>query len=70
MKRKEQTKTFMIISNWKTLWSPWFMQTYFSVVRLTLLMSNCQLVSLIHLKLLTHGLAVSNELKIAIFIFK
>ena len=23
----------MMISNWKTLWSPWFIQTYFSVMR-------------------------------------
>ena len=24
MNQKELTKTFMMISNWKTLWSPWF----------------------------------------------
>ena len=29
MKRKQQTKTFMIISNW----SPWFIQKYLSVAR-------------------------------------
>ena len=29
MKREQLTKTFMIISNW----SPWFIQKYFSVVR-------------------------------------
>ena len=30
MKREELTKTFMMISNWKTLWSPWFILEYFS----------------------------------------
>ena len=35
MKRKELTNTFMLIS--KTLWSTWFIQKYFSVVRLNTL---------------------------------
>ena len=33
MKRKQLTKAFMRSSNWKTLWSPWFIQKSFSVVR-------------------------------------
>ena len=34
MKRKELTLTFMMISNWeKKYWTPWFIQKYFSVVR-------------------------------------
>ena len=33
MKRKELTKTFYDDSKWKTtLWSPWFIQKYFSLV--------------------------------------
>ena len=32
MKRKEPTKYFMMISNWKTLWSP-YSKKYFSAVR-------------------------------------
>ena len=36
MKRKEPTNTFMMISNWKTLWSPWFIQEYFSVGKVKL----------------------------------
>ena len=33
MKREELTKTFVLILYWKTLWSPWFIQTYFSAIR-------------------------------------
>ena len=33
MKRKELAKTFMMISNWKNLWSPRFIQKYFSAVK-------------------------------------
>ena len=32
MKRKELTERFMMISNAKTLWSPWFLLKYFSTV--------------------------------------
>ena len=32
MKRKELTKTFMMISNWQIPWYLWFVQTYFSIV--------------------------------------
>ena len=41
MKRKELTKTFLMILNWKkTFWSPWLMQKYFSVVRVKQKYSN------------------------------
>ena len=33
MKRKELTKTFIMISNWKTFRSPWFIHKYFSALR-------------------------------------
>ena len=33
IKQKELTKTCMMILIWKTLWSPWFIQIHFSVVR-------------------------------------
>ena len=33
MKRKELTKTLMMISNLKKHWYPWFIQKYFSIVR-------------------------------------
>ena len=33
MKREELAKTFMMTSNWKKLWAPWFTKKYFSVVR-------------------------------------
>ena len=33
MNQKELTKTFMIIIEIETLWSPWFIQKYFSTVR-------------------------------------
>ena len=34
MKRTEVIKTFMMIANLKkNIWSPWFIQKYFSVVR-------------------------------------
>ena len=33
MKRKGLTETLMVISNWKSPLSPWFMQKYISVVR-------------------------------------
>ena len=37
MKRKQLTKTFIMISYWKkTIWSPWFIQKYFSIVRVNL----------------------------------
>ena len=37
MKRKELTKIFMVISNWKKhVWSLWFIYKYFSVVRVDL----------------------------------
>ena len=32
-KRRELTDTFMMIWNWKTLWSLWFIQKYFIVER-------------------------------------
>ena len=36
MKREELTKTFMMISNWKTPWSPWFIQKYLGTLRVTI----------------------------------
>ena len=31
MKRKELTNTFMVVSNWKTLWSPYFIQKKWNI---------------------------------------
>ena len=36
MERKDLIKTFMIASNWKTLWSSWFISKYVSALRVYL----------------------------------